>query len=94
MVLLFFMIPVLFYLSRHNAWDRAVGELSYPFYLAHPVVMVLTGSLVTRCVPPNRWGICYVLLSLAFSYLLYRFFESKTDEWRHSLLQRRLSGTD
>lgn len=94
MVLLFFMIPILFYLSKDNAWDRLVGELSYPFYLAHPVIILLTRNLVTRSVPPNRWGICYVLLSLTFSYLLYRFFESKTDEWRHSLLQRRLSGTD
>jgi len=91
MVLLFFMIPVLFYLSKDNAADRLIGELSYPFYLSHPVIIVLTEALVTRGFPPNRWGICYVLLSLAFSYLLYRFFESKTDAWRHALFEKKQS---
>jgi len=85
---LFVMLPVLFALTKNIAWDRFTGELSYSFYLGHPLIIVLTSALFMR-LPENRWGIAYLLACLCFSYLLYRFVESKIDHWRESLLQRR-----
>jgi peptidoglycan/LPS O-acetylase OafA/YrhL len=85
--LLFVMIPVLFALSKDIAWDRYVGELSYSFYLSHPVIIILTEALVTR-LAPNHWGIAYLVICLTFSYLIYRLFEVKVDRWRESVFRR------
>ena len=85
---MFIMLPVLFTLTKNTAWDRFTGELSYSFYLGHPLIIVLTSALIMR-LPENRWGIAYLLACLCFSYLIYRFVESKIDRWRESLLERR-----
>ncbi len=87
-IMLFVMIPVLFAMTKDTLWDRYVGELSYSFYLSHPMIILLTSALVQK-LPDNRWGVAYLLLCLCFSYLLYRFFEVKVDRWRESLLERR-----
>jgi peptidoglycan/LPS O-acetylase OafA/YrhL len=85
---LFIMLPVLFTLTKNIAWDRLTGELSYSFYLGHTLIIVLTSALIMR-LPENRWGVAYLLACLCFSYLIYRFVESKIDRWRESLLERR-----
>jgi peptidoglycan/LPS O-acetylase OafA/YrhL len=88
--LLFALLPVLFYMTRDTVWDRTVGELSYPFYLGHTLILLLMEPVLRDHLPADTWGIIDVLATLAFSYLLFRYFEAPIESWRHTLLKRRL----
>jgi len=89
--LLFALLPVLFYTTRDTAWDRTLGELSYPFYLGHTLILLLLGPVLQAYLPADTWGILDLLAALGFSYLVFRYFESPIENWRHTLLKRRLS---
>jgi len=59
----------LFYGMRDNKWDQYIGELSYPMYISH----IFVAGIVATYVPAEmRSGnLCYVLLTIAFSTMLY-----------------------
>jgi peptidoglycan/LPS O-acetylase OafA/YrhL len=71
-------VPHLFELTRNLAWDRYLGELSYPLYICH--------FLIGWMVLPETVSGAYVsvLLSLALSTQLYRWVERPIDRWRQS----------
>ena len=71
-------VPYLFKLTRNLAWDRYLGELSYPLYICH--------FLIGWMVLPETTSGAYIslLLSLAFSTQLYRWVERPIDRWRQS----------
>ena len=71
-------VPYLFKLTRSLAWDRYLGELSYPLYICH--------FLIGWMVLPETTSGAYisVLLSLALSTQLYRWVERPIDSWRQS----------
>jgi peptidoglycan/LPS O-acetylase OafA/YrhL len=69
-------VPRLFTLTKNIAWDRYLGELSYPLYICH----FLFGWILQ---PESAAGAYLaLLLSLAASALLYRFVERPIDGWR------------
>ena len=63
--LLFARLPVLFYTTRDTAWDRTLGELSYPFYLGHTLILLLMEPVLRDHLPADTWGIIDVLATLA-----------------------------
>jgi peptidoglycan/LPS O-acetylase OafA/YrhL len=81
-------LPFAFNFSRTFAFDRYVGELSYPIYISHLFVLeFLTG----RC-----WGhpadqakgyieIFVLAFSLLLSIILVQFVEKPIDHLRHRL---------
>lgn len=74
--------PRLFELTKSMAWDRYLGELSYPLYICH----FLTGWIL---LPENASGaIPAILLSLALSTQLYRWIEAPIDNWRQKRFDR------
>lgn len=71
-------VPRLFQLTRSIAWDRYLGELSYPLYICH----FLFGWIL---LPESALGAWLALfLSLIASMLLYRLVESPIDKWRQN----------
>ncbi|KRD43670.1 hypothetical protein ASE38_05495 [Cellulomonas sp. Root930] len=38
------LVPAIFSLTRKNRWDRMIGDLSYPLYLVHVLVLVVLGA--------------------------------------------------
>ncbi len=87
--LLFAVLPYLFATTKDLRWDRELGELSYPFYLGHILVLFVLESCVHTHIGQSYWGIVYTLVTLGFSWLLYRFFELKIERFRHHLLNRK-----
>src|SRR5262249_35730547 len=51
-------IPGLVLLARKNPLDPALGDLSYPIYLIHP--------LATIAIIPGRWGEYYAVAAVLF----------------------------
>lgn len=75
-------VPRLFKLTGNIAWDRYLGELSYPLYICH----FLFGWIVL----PESVAGAYLalLLSMAASALLYQWVERPIDRWRQSRFEK------
>jgi peptidoglycan/LPS O-acetylase OafA/YrhL len=81
-------VPRLFEATKNVAWDKYIGELSYPLYICH----CLFGWLL---VPTTFPVICLAMfLSLATSVALFHLVDRPIDAWRQSRLtksERRLA---
>ena len=81
-------VPRLFELTRDIAWDRHLGELSYPLYICH----FLFGWIL---LPETIAGACLALaMSLIASIMLYRWVEAPIDRWRQNRLKKARHATD
>jgi peptidoglycan/LPS O-acetylase OafA/YrhL len=73
-------VPRLFEMTKNVAWDKYVGELSYPLYICH----FLFGWMLM----PNTFVGVYLalFLSLATSIALYHLVDRPIDAWRQNRL--------
>ncbi|EPR36125.1 acyltransferase 3 [Alkalidesulfovibrio alkalitolerans DSM 16529] len=76
-------VPHAFRLSAANRLDRFLGDLSYPFYIVHFLVI----SLVSR-LADEPWGGTALALSLAAAVLLHLALERPIDRWRQARAAR------
>jgi peptidoglycan/LPS O-acetylase OafA/YrhL len=75
-------VPRLFELTKDIAWDRYLGELSYPLYICHYVF----GWLL---LPATVIGVySALLLSIVASVLLYHFVDKPIDKWRQTRFEK------
>jgi peptidoglycan/LPS O-acetylase OafA/YrhL len=75
-------VPRLFELTRNIAWDKYIGELSYPLYICH----FLFGWWLE---PDSTFGAaCALCLSVAASILLYHLIDRPVDRWRQGRFTR------
>ena len=72
-------LPGVVLLGRSNPLDKALGDLSYPIYLVHPLFMIFI--LPTKQIVP-------VVLSIALAYLLTVLLEKPLDLYRHRAFRR------
>jgi peptidoglycan/LPS O-acetylase OafA/YrhL len=85
-------IPWIFLNTARTRWDRAIGELSYPFYLVHWLVLrlgfaVLSTERAQNLPPVAVLGILTVA-SLLAAALLHRLVERPIDRYRQDRLRR------
>jgi peptidoglycan/LPS O-acetylase OafA/YrhL len=79
--LLFFLaIPFVFQLSKSWKYDRWIGELSYPIYISHMMIIVI----VTQLPIPKYGGYGFVVLvgTLILAVLLNKFVAEKIEKVR------------
>ena len=88
MPLLFLMIPLLFFHTKNNSRDRLIGELSYPFYLIHSLILFLMRPWVPLYFPSILEGPLYAVMCVGSAYLIYRNIDEKIDTYRHRLFER------
>ena len=76
-------VPQLFEMTKDIAWDKYIGELSYPLYICH----FLFGWILM----PDTFPKVYLalLLSLATSFALYHLIDRPIDAWRQTRLKKR-----
>jgi peptidoglycan/LPS O-acetylase OafA/YrhL len=80
LALLFLGIDRLFEATRRIRLDRLAGELSYPLYLCHVLVIWIVAGVL----PASAWNRPIVLLaSLLFAVLLYWAVDRRVDALRH-----------
>ncbi len=80
-----FAIPILFFVFGNQKIDRVIGELSYPIYLIHFLVIAILESL-----PINfglgRWmGVASALACIILAGIFYMVLIVPIDRKRHSL---------
>lgn len=71
-------IPILFEITKNNKFDNFIGELSYPIYLVHMLVI----GLFSRFIPEIYKGEAFVFISIIFAILLVKFIEEPIDNVR------------
>jgi peptidoglycan/LPS O-acetylase OafA/YrhL len=76
-------VPSLFAWSKDLAWDRLLGNLSYPIYM---VQMVVVGVLAT--VFKTQAGIIAVPLAVGIAWFLWRWIDEPVDRFRQEQLRR------
>ncbi|MFT3725482.1 MAG: acyltransferase [Hyphomonadaceae bacterium] len=75
--------PFVFRTFRDFTWDRWIGDLSYPIYLSHLVVI---GLVLTFNVPEPVW--VAIGGTLALSILIKLLVEQPVDRWRQARVHR------
>ena len=79
-------LPSLFLVSRHFAFDRWLGELSYPIYLCHLAVLGIGGAIATTFVGPieDRGTLSLVLIvaTVAIAIAYVHWIDAPFERWR------------
>jgi peptidoglycan/LPS O-acetylase OafA/YrhL len=78
-------IPVLFFATGKNKIDRLIGELSYPIYLVHYLILVLVANILSYLGIGKGLGVIGAIGSIIVAALFYRFFIARLDSKRHLL---------
>jgi peptidoglycan/LPS O-acetylase OafA/YrhL len=84
--LAFFAIPLLFNLTRKARFDRFIGDLSYPMYLAHIpckwVMLAVMGVTTTDSAIVPAWAL--LLLTTVVAMALVWMVDYPVDRWRQA----------
>jgi peptidoglycan/LPS O-acetylase OafA/YrhL len=90
-------LPSLFIVSRQFAFDRWLGELSYPIYLCHLGVLSIGGAVAARLVGPiaDRDALSLVLIvaTVVLSIAYVHWIDAPFERWRQRRAARASSRT-
>jgi len=82
-VVMVFAIPFLFLLTKHAKIDRELGELSYPVYISH-VLIINIMSLFFTGEHPKYFCLLAIIFSIGFSYLLIKLIVNPIEKLRQA----------
>lgn len=77
-------IPLLFKFLKNNKLDNHIGELSYPVYIAHMMVIVVCNSIP---IGYFKTGWLISLITILVAYLLNKIIASPIEKYRQSRLK-------
>lgn len=73
-----FCLPYAFHYTKHMKWDRIIGELSYPIYISHWLIIVV----LRYYYPKNLLPILSVSVTVAFCFAFNVFFSNRIERFR------------
>lgn len=78
------LIPFTFLFQKHYKWDRRIGELSYPIYICHMLVIYIIEKsfLVTGIHSSLYLGILSTAFSIALSVVLNKYVSLPFEKYR------------
>jgi peptidoglycan/LPS O-acetylase OafA/YrhL len=81
-----FLLAGLFAVTRSNAYDRTLGELSFPIYLVHYFVVTLARpALQMASIPQPSLGPVSAAASIGLAVVLFKWCIEPIDRARHRL---------
>lgn len=78
----FFFIPFIFNLLKNNKIDRFIGELSFPIYISHFLIIDILTHFTN--IPHVFLGLVTTIISIIFSILILIFFIKPIDRLRQN----------
>jgi len=81
----FIFIPFIFKLFKNNKIDRFIGELSFPVYISHFLIINTITHFTT--LPHQYLSITTAIISIAFSILLLQFIINPINRFRQSRIK-------
>lgn len=79
-------IPFVFLCTSKNKFDRFLGDLSYPVYLLHTIVILVLSSNPRLTTNKDFSSVLTILFTIITSVLIVYFFEQPIEKWRQSRL--------
>jgi peptidoglycan/LPS O-acetylase OafA/YrhL len=76
-------LPFIFALTRASKLDRMIGELSYPLYIVHGLVIGLVFFFWERPQGSLPWEIVAGALSVVAAAAMFLVVDLPVDRWRH-----------
>jgi peptidoglycan/LPS O-acetylase OafA/YrhL len=86
------LIPFVFLLTKSSKLDSRIGELSYPVYICHILVLLLLLLIPGFIVTSGKVAVLTIILSIGLSLVLNRFIAAPIEKIRQARL-RRVSAT-
>lgn len=83
---LLIVIPFAFSYTKKSRFDRFIGELSYPAYIIHTLVITLTVALFPNFSNSAVYPLIVIVVTVAVSIMLALFVDRKVDGWRQKRL--------
>lgn len=81
-------LPLLFVLQGNSTMDRAIGELSYPIYICHWLVIEVCASLFGGRPQDDVFMACVIAATLVMAYCLNRWVGGPVERWRDQIRVR------
>lgn len=78
-------LPAIHQWSKDSRLDRAVGELSYPLYLNHLLVLGMVAGMVEGTAART---VLVAAVSIALAWIVVRFIDEKIEAYRRRLAAR------
>lgn len=75
-------LPFIFQFTRKSSVDARVGELSYPLYVVHVLVLYLLAPFLGRLQLTGYKGELAIVLSLVAAWMLVRFVADPVERYR------------
>ncbi len=90
------LIPVLFVWTRNNAADRYIGELSYPLYISHMLVLTVLSNVLPRSGGETNplLGLYTVVLGTVTAMALVHLLLEPIDRYRQSRVKASRAETE
>lgn len=81
------LMPLLFAFQNNRAWDGRIGDLSYPLYICHMLVILIVTKFLGLTEGP--WKIALVVAgSFVLAWLLEHYINQPVERLRRSFKQR------
>ena len=87
-VLFLILLPWLFNFQKENKWDSKIGELSYPIYICHMLIVMVAGYLLKQVNNSHETfegSILIITLTILFSILLNLTVGKITEKTRRAI---------
>jgi len=84
LAIVFMTIPFLFYGFCNQKWDRQLGELSYPIYLCHLLVMQLARDL--NLISADQYSL--IFLAVVILSIVLALLEAPLEKWRQKNVRK------
>ena len=81
----FIFIPLIFNLFKNSKIDRFIGELSFPVYICHFLIIDIFTHFTS--LPHQFLGLTVAIISIIFSILLSKFIIKPIDHYRQSRIK-------
>lgn len=85
-------LPILFVFQKENRWDSAIGDLSYPIYVRHILVILTVGFSLERWFGIEKTSLpaalTIIVFTIGLSLLLNRSIGAAVERARASVKAR------
>jgi peptidoglycan/LPS O-acetylase OafA/YrhL len=86
-ILLLFMLPVLFVHQGKNKLMMYLGDITYPLYICHLLVIYILQSLMINKANENLYRIIGVVVCIFFAIILNRYIANPIDKYRQARIK-------
>ncbi|WP_426074134.1 acyltransferase family protein [Janthinobacterium sp. DSP2-3-3] len=81
----FVLLPIIFNFTKSNKLDRFIGELSYPLYVVHILVINMANFIFGDSINTSYYSIFVLLISVLASIILNLMIQNKIDNYRSKI---------